>query len=89
MRARSIELLSRVGIPDPDERVDHYAHQFSDGQKQRIIIAMALALNPRSSSPTSRPARSTCPSRRRCSTCSCSCSRSLGSPACSSRMTWP
>ncbi|MDO5727127.1 MAG: ABC transporter ATP-binding protein [Bowdeniella nasicola] len=46
MRARSIELLEKVGIPDPHERVDYYAHQFSGGQKQRIIIAMALALNP-------------------------------------------
>ena len=46
MRARSVELLRRVGIPDAEERVDYYPHQFSGGQKQRIIIAMALALDP-------------------------------------------
>ncbi len=45
-RARAIEYLGLVGIPDPAERVDYYPHQFSGGQKQRIVIAMALALNP-------------------------------------------
>ncbi|WP_425955732.1 dipeptide ABC transporter ATP-binding protein [Xylanimonas sp. McL0601] len=43
-RARAIEALRQVGIPDPEHRVDHYPHQFSGGQKQRIVIAMALAL---------------------------------------------
>lgn len=45
-RARAIEMLGRVGIPDPARRVDDYPHQFSGGQKQRIVIAMALALEP-------------------------------------------
>jgi peptide/nickel transport system ATP-binding protein len=45
-RRRSIEILERVGIPDPRRRVDDYPHQFSGGQKQRIVIAMALALEP-------------------------------------------
>ncbi|MCI1867113.1 MAG: ABC transporter ATP-binding protein, partial [Actinomyces sp.] len=45
-RARAIEYLGLVGIPDPAERVDYYPHQFSGGQKQRIVIAMALALRP-------------------------------------------
>lgn len=45
-RAKAIDLLGRVGIPDPEMRVDHYPHQFSGGQKQRIVIAQALALNP-------------------------------------------
>jgi peptide/nickel transport system ATP-binding protein len=45
-RARAIEMLTRVGIPDPGRRVDDYPHQFSGGQKQRIVIAMALALAP-------------------------------------------
>ncbi|MFC5501830.1 ABC transporter ATP-binding protein [Lysinimonas soli] len=45
-RARAIEMLARVGIPNPSRRVDDYPHQFSGGQKQRIIIAMALALSP-------------------------------------------
>ena len=42
----AIEMLRRVGIPDPARRVDDYPHQFSGGQKQRIVIAMALALDP-------------------------------------------
>ncbi|MFC0042323.1 dipeptide ABC transporter ATP-binding protein [Actinomadura rayongensis] len=44
-RARAVELLDRVGIPDPDLRVGHYPHQFSGGQQQRIVIALALALD--------------------------------------------
>jgi len=45
-RARAIEMLARVGIPNPSRRVDDYPHQFSGGQKQRVVIAMALALAP-------------------------------------------
>ena len=45
-RATAIEYLRRVGIPDPETRVDHYPHQFSGGQKQRVVIASALALEP-------------------------------------------
>ena len=45
-RERAIEMLERVGIPDPTERVDSYPHQLSGGQKQRVMIAMALALRP-------------------------------------------
>lgn len=45
-RAKAIEVLRRVGIPDPETRVDHYPHQFSGGQKQRIVIAQALVLDP-------------------------------------------
>ncbi|RHA37762.1 ABC transporter ATP-binding protein [Cellulomonas rhizosphaerae] len=45
-RERAIDVLRRVGIPDPEHRVDHYPHQFSGGQKQRIVIAQALVLNP-------------------------------------------
>ncbi len=45
-RAKAIEMLERVGIPEPARRVDDYPHQFSGGQKQRIVIAMALALDP-------------------------------------------
>jgi peptide/nickel transport system ATP-binding protein len=45
-RKRAIEILGRVGIPDPEKRVKYYPHQFSGGQKQRIVIAMALVLNP-------------------------------------------
>ena len=45
--ARGLELLKRVGIPDPEQRISAYPHQFSGGQRQRIMIAMAIALNPR------------------------------------------
>ncbi|MDN4476394.1 ABC transporter ATP-binding protein [Demequina sp. SYSU T00192] len=45
-RAQAIDIMRRVGIPDPETRVDHYPHQFSGGQKQRIVIAQALALDP-------------------------------------------
>ena len=44
-REKAVDVLRRVGIPDPEERVDHYPHQFSGGQKQRIVIAQALALD--------------------------------------------
>ncbi|MBL8703055.1 MAG: ABC transporter ATP-binding protein [Alphaproteobacteria bacterium] len=45
-RARALAQLRRVGIPDPEERIDGYAHRFSGGQRQRIAIAMALLMNP-------------------------------------------
>ena len=46
-RARAIDLLGLVGIPDPHRRVDDYPHQLSGGMLQRAMIAMALALEPR------------------------------------------
>jgi microcin C transport system ATP-binding protein len=45
-RARIIELLSQVGIPDPASRLASYPHQLSGGQRQRVMIAMALANEP-------------------------------------------
>ena len=45
-RAKAIDILTRVGIPEPEVRVDYYPHQFSGGQKQRVVIAMALVLDP-------------------------------------------
>ncbi|MER6581100.1 ABC transporter ATP-binding protein [Nonomuraea sp. NPDC001023] len=46
-RKRAVELLGLVGIPRPDRRVDDYPHQFSGGMRQRAMIAMSLALNPK------------------------------------------
>jgi microcin C transport system ATP-binding protein len=45
-RERTIELLSQVGIPDPQMRLKSYPHQLSGGQRQRVMIAMALANEP-------------------------------------------
>ena len=45
-RKRAIEMLDRVGIPEPQRRVDSYPHEFSGGMRQRAMIAMALVNNP-------------------------------------------
>lgn len=45
-RRRATEMLGLVGIPAPDRRVEDYPHQFSGGMRQRILIAMAIALEP-------------------------------------------
>jgi peptide/nickel transport system ATP-binding protein len=45
-RKRAIDLLARVGISAPDQRIDHYPHQFSGGMRQRVVIALALCADP-------------------------------------------
>ena len=46
-RERAVDLLHRVGIPDPEQRLDALPHEFSGGMNQRVMIAMAIACNPK------------------------------------------
>lgn len=46
-RARAIELFKLVGLPNPEERLNHFPHQLSGGQCQRVMIAIAIACNPK------------------------------------------
>ena len=46
-RERALEMLKLVGIPGAESRLDNYPHQFSGGMRQRVVIAMALACNPK------------------------------------------
>lgn len=45
-KRKAVDLMTRVGIPQPETRLNSYPHQFSGGMRQRLLIAMAVALNP-------------------------------------------
>lgn len=45
-RQKVLEMFRKLGIPDPEERIDSYPHQFSGGMKQRVVIAIAMICNP-------------------------------------------
>ena len=47
VRVITLEMLKKVGIPNPEKRIDEYPHQFSGGMRQRIVIAIALINNPK------------------------------------------
>ena len=88
-RARMLELLDAVRVPNPDRRAGDYPHQLSGGLCQRVMIALALAGDPRCSSLTSRPPGSTPLLNLRSSTSSEAWSNGTASRCCSSAMIWP
>lgn len=85
---RRLLAMVALGDDDADNLLDRRPDAFSGGQRQRIAIAARSPYARTCSSPTSRPARSTCPCNATCSTCSPRCGASGACPCCSSRMTW-
>ena len=87
-RAAAIDMLTQVGMPDPEERFDRYTFQLSGGQRQRAMIAMALICEPRlliADEPTTALDVTT---QATILTCSSGCRPSATWRCCSSPMIW-